>query len=128
MCFDAIGGFEFVDIAGYDFVFGFVRNKDGFENLFYLSSEFINRNGWFEFEFAFISLVELLFFNTSNAVCFSVTLHASIQIIEVLHMTGFGKGHRNGVHGMVSVVVTFGPIFNTRQPFAFLVDFVIGEA
>src|SRR5690606_4351494 len=71
------------------------------------------------FKNAFIITISILYFNSfflfnilNNSLFGCVFISACIQIVEILNMTMFGKSNRQGVHRMMAVVVTFGPVFN----------------
>ena len=71
-----------------------------------LRTEFVQGNGRNKPEVA-VNVFQFFLFNGVNA---ARLVASSVQVVQILYEATFCKGYGEGIHGMMAVVIAFGPV------------------
>ena len=107
-----------VDILCHHLVLGFDGDEDVFELALSFCPEHVKGHWSAETQFAMAVAIEVFLLNAIDAAAF---ITPRIEVVEVLNEGRMGEGNGQCIHGMVAMVVSFGPIFDASDLTSILV-------
>ena len=99
-----------VDVARNDLVFCFGRHQYVLKLSACFGSEDIKRHGRHKAQFAVRIAIKTCLLDGINATCL---VAACVQVVQILNEAMLRERYCQRIHGMMSMVVAFGPIFYT---------------